>query len=150
MRCTRCHTPTRVIDSREAPDGRAVRRRRECESCDLRFTTFERIEDNFPLVVKKDGGRQEFDRAKIFLGIKKACEKRPVSVEKMEQAARDIEAKIIEPGEKEIASTAIGELVMDKLRLLDPVAYVRFASVYREFSDVKEFMDTLKSLKQKE
>ena len=147
MKCPRCDSPkVRVVDSREGADGRSVRRRRECESCAFRFTTFERIEDILPMVVKKGGQRESFDRYKVLSGLKKACEKRPVSVHDMEDVAKDVEAKLVELGEKEVSSEAIGEIVMEFLQQLDQVAYVRFASVYREFSDVSEFMETLRSL----
>lgn len=147
MKCPRCDSAkTRVVDSREGVEGRSVRRRRECESCEFRFTTFERIEDSLPMVVKKGGQRESFDRYKILSGLKKACEKRPVSVMEMEDVVKSIEAKLLESAEKEISSRAIGEMVIEKLHTLDQVAYVRFASVYREFSDVSEFMDTLRQL----
>lgn len=147
MKCPRCDSnKTRVVDSREGADGRAVRRRRECESCSFRFTTFERIEDSLPMVVKKGGQREAFDRFKILSGLKKACEKRPVSVSQMEEVVKSIEARLIESGEKEVSSNLIGELLIERLHSLDQVAYVRFASVYREFSDVNEFMDALRSL----
>ena len=147
MRCPRCDSSkTKVVDSREGVDGRSVRRRRECESCEFRYTTFERIEDSFPMIVKKGGQREEFDRYKILSGLKKACEKRPVSVEDMEAAVREIEASLLEEGAKEVSSKNIGDMVIEKLHELDQVAYVRFASVYREFSDVSEFLDTLKQL----
>lgn len=123
-----------------------MRRRRECESCQFRFTTFERIEDSLPMVVKKGGQRESFDRYKILSGLKKACEKRPVSVLEMEDVVKSIEAKLLEGGEKEISSHSIGEMVIERLHSLDQVAYVRFASVYREFSDVSEFMDALRQL----
>lgn len=147
MKCPRCDSgKTRVVDSREGVEGRSVRRRRECETCEFRFTTFERIEDSLPMVVKKGGQRESFDRYKILSGLKKACEKRPVSVMEMEDVVKSIEAKLLEGGEKEVASRIIGEMVIEKLHDLDQVAYVRFASVYREFSDVSEFMDTLRQL----
>ena len=147
MKCPRCDSQkTRVVDSREGVEGRSVRRRRECESCEFRFTTFERIEDSLPMVVKKGGQRESFDRYKILSGLKKACEKRPVSVMEMEDVVKSIEAKLLELGDKEISSRAIGEMLIEKLHTLDQVAYVRFASVYREFSDVSEFMDTLRQL----
>ena len=147
MQCPKCrHDSTRVIDSREGADGRAVRRRRECESCDYRFTTFERVEESLPLVVKKGGAREAFDRQKILNGLRKACEKRPVGIEAMEQVVRDIEAQLLETGEKEVSSQRLGEMVIERLEGLDQVAYVRFASVYREFSDVSEFMDALRTL----
>ncbi|MCC6953565.1 MAG: transcriptional repressor NrdR [Deltaproteobacteria bacterium] len=147
MNCPKCRSgETRVIDSREGADGRSVRRRRECEGCQFRFTTFERIEESLPLVVKKDGTREAFDRNKILSGLRKACEKRPVNVDQMEAVTRDIETVFIESGEKEVSSEAIGEIVIDRLQGLDQVAYIRFASVYRAFSDVSQFIDTLKSL----
>ena len=147
MKCPRCDSQkTRVVDSREGVEGRSVRRRRECESCEFRFTTFERIEDSLPMVVKKGGQRESFDRYKILSGLKKACEKRPVSVMEMEDVVKAIEAKLLESGDKEISSGAIGEMVIEKMHTLDQVAYVRFASVYREFSDVSEFMDALRQL----
>ena len=147
MRCPRCDSQkTRVVDSREGIDQRSVRRRRECESCEFRFTTFERIEDTLPMVIKKGGQRESFDRYKILSGLKKACEKRPVSVLEMEDIVKSIEARLLDHGEKEVSSQLIGEWVIEQLREVDPVAYVRFASVYREFSDVSEFMETLRSL----
>ena len=147
MKCPRCESQkTRVVDSREGVEGRSVRRRRECESCQFRFTTFERIEDSLPMVVKKGGQRESFDRYKILSGLKKACEKRPISVVEMEDVVKAIEAKLLENGDKEISSNVIGEMVIEKLHTLDQVAYVRFASVYREFSDVSEFMDALRTL----
>lgn len=147
MRCPRCESQkTRVVDSREGGDARSVRRRRECESCSFRFTTFERIEDTLPMVVKKGGQRESFDRYKILSGLKKACEKRPVSVLEMEDIVKSIEGRLLDQGEKEVSSQMIGEWVIEQLRDFDPVAYVRFASVYREFSDVSEFMETLRSL----
>lgn len=151
MHCPRCDsTKSRVIDSREGADGRSVRRRRECESCDLRYTTFERIEMSLPMVVKKNGERESFDRYKVLSGLKKACEKRPVSVMQMEDVVRSIEASLHETGEKEVSSEIIGEYVIEHLHGIDQVAYVRFASVYREFSDVSEFMETLRSLSKTE
>lgn len=147
MKCPRCDSDeTRVVDSREGGDGRSVRRRRECESCSFRFTTFERIEESMPMVIKKGGQRESFDREKILGGIKKACQKRPVSVLAMEDVVRGIETKLLESGEKEISSEYIGHLVAEKLQTLDEVAYVRFASVYRRFSDVNEFRDVLNTL----
>ena len=147
MKCPRCDSQkTRVVDSREGVDGRSVRRRRECETCGFRFTTFERIEEILPMVVKKGGQRESFDRYKILSGMKKACEKRPVSVLDLEDAVRSIETKLLDSGEKELSSGVIGELVINVLRELDQVAYVRFASVYREFSDISEFVDTLRQL----
>ncbi len=147
MKCQRCDSKkTRVVDSREGVDGRSVRRRRECESCSFRFTTFERVEESLPMVVKKGGQRESFDRYKVLTGMKHACEKRPVSVLDMEDAVKKIETALLESGDKEVSSEDIGEMVIEVLRELDQVAYVRFASVYREFSDISEFMDTLRQL----
>ena len=147
MRCPRCDNDgVRVVDSREGVDGRSVRRRRECEKCEFRFTTFERIEESLPMVVKKGGQRESFDRYKVLSGMKRACEKRPVSIIDLEEAVKEIETNLLESGEKEVSSEFIGEQVIDTLKRLDQVAYVRFASVYREFSDVREFVDTLKQL----
>jgi transcriptional repressor NrdR len=134
------------MDSRDSAEGTIIRRRRECETCKRRFTTYERVEELNPLVVKKDGRREGFDRDKLLAGLKKACEKRPVSVDQVEQLVTEIERKLQEMGEKEVASTSIGELVMSKLPALDEVAYVRFASVDRSFRDIAEFMDELKDI----
>jgi transcriptional repressor NrdR len=127
-------------------EGESIRRRRECLKCEGRFTTYERVEEVLPLVIKKDGRREPFDRLKILNGLKKACEKRPVSVDALETTVLDIERSLQEKGLKEIPSTVIGEEVMDKLHRLDEVAYVRFASVYRSFKDINEFMDELKDI----
>jgi transcriptional repressor NrdR len=150
MRCPYCgHPEDRVVDSREAQEGQATRRRRECAGCGRRFTTYERIEEILPSVVKKDGRREPFDRKKILEGLKRACQKRPVSAEQIEQIATAVERRVQEMGEKEVQSTVIGEAVMERLRALDPVAYVRFASVYRAFRDVGEFMSELEGLTRK-
>ena len=147
MRCPFCKkTENKVIDSRLSHEGHAIRRRRECLGCERRFTTYERIEDTLPLVVKKDGRRESFDREKISGGLKKAVEKRPVPAEQIEQMLDAIEQKVQEAGEKEVQSRFIGELVMKALQQIDDVAYVRFASVYRDFRDVQEFMNELKEL----
>lgn len=147
MKCPFCgHIEDKVVDSREAKEGDSIRRRRECLRCRRRFTTYEHIEDVLPVVVKKDGRREVFDRNKILSGIKKACEKRPVSMEVLEEIVSRIEKKAQESGEKEIPSSMIGEEVMRELQRLDEVAYVRFASVYREFKGINEFMDELKDL----
>ncbi|MCC6933837.1 MAG: transcriptional repressor NrdR [Deltaproteobacteria bacterium] len=147
MRCPRCDSiTTRVVDSREGVDNRSVRRRRECESCGFRYTTFERIEDSLPMVVKKSGQRESFDRYKILSGLRKACEKRPVTAEQMDDVVKSIEAQLLDSGEKEVSSKVVGEMLIDRLHALDQVAYVRFASVYREFSDISEFMDALRQL----
>lgn len=151
MRCPFCnHVEDKVVDSRLSKEGDVIRRRRECISCERRFTTYERVEGNFPMVIKKDGRRETFERQKILQGLKKACEKRPVSMSTLEESVTQIEKKIQEMGESEIPSNIIGEEVMRKLHDLDPVAYVRFASVYREFKDINEFMSELKDLLKKE
>jgi transcriptional repressor NrdR len=150
MRCPYCgHAEDKVVDSREAQDGQATRRRRECLGCARRFTTYERIEEVLPQVVKKDGRREPFDRAKIVDGVEIACQKRPVSAEQIEALVSGVERHLQELGEREIRTTVIGEAVMRGLRELDEVAYVRFASVYRAFRDVGEFMTELAGLARK-
>ncbi len=145
MRCPRCgFEDSAVVDSRG--DGSAIRRRRECESCQFRFTTYERIELSLPMVVKKDGRREGFDRNKLRAGLVRACEKTPVSMDAIDKTVESIEAQILELFAKEIPSRQIGDFLMESLKLLDKVAYVRFASVYREFSDISQFVDTLQSL----
>ncbi len=147
MKCPFCDKlEDKVIDSRTAREGEVIRRRRECLGCKRRFTTYERIEENLPMVVKKDNRREPFDRAKILAGLKKACEKRPVSIGALGAATDRIEKRIQDRGETEVASRAVGEEVMRALQELDPVAYVRFASVYREFKDIDQFMDTIRAL----
>lgn len=147
MKCPFCaHIEDKVIDSRLSQDGSATRRRRECLKCERRFTTYERVEEILPLVVKKDGRRQPFDRTKILSGIKRACEKRPIGMEEIEQTVHKLEMRFLDSGDKEIESRAIGEAVMEELKRLDEVAYVRFASVYRDFRDINEFMRELKDL----
>src|SRR6185436_17845191 len=147
MQCPMCRAPdSRVVDSRLGKEGVAIRRRRHCERCGHRFTTYERIELTLPMVVKKDGRRQPFDRARIVSGLTRACEKRPVSMDTIETLATQIERTMMERGESEITSREIGEAVMAALHELDAVAYVRFASVYREFRDVHEFMRELEDL----
>jgi len=147
MRCPYCaHLEDRVVDSREAQDGQATRRRRECLGCARRFTTYERIEEVLPQVVKKDGRREPFDRTKIVEGVATACQKRPVSAEQVQALVGSVERQLQELGEKEIRTSVIGEAVMGRLRELDEVAYVRFASVYRAFRDVGEFMTELAGL----
>lgn len=146
MHCPFCSADdTRVIDSRVVDDGSAVRRRRECEACEKRFTTFERAELRLPLVVKKDGLRQPFNAEKLRSGMTKALEKRPVSAEQLEKAVQNILRAVQEQGESEVSADAVGELVMAQLQSLDGVAYVRFASVYRDFTDVDEFVAAVKS-----
>ena len=147
MRCPYCHgAENKVLDSRESHEGAVTRRRRECLRCKRRFTTYERVEELMPLVVKKDGRREPFDREKLLLGLKKACEKRPVSIDQLEDLVGAVEGRLQELGEKEIPSSAVGGDVMRRLRELDEVAYVRFASVYRSFRDIAEFMTELKDL----
>ena len=141
MKCPFCeNSDTKVIDSRPTEEGHAIRRRRECEKCSKRFTTYEKVEEVVFMVVKKDGSRQSFDRNKILNGIIKACEKRPVAYSDMEKIAIDIERGLNNMMEKEVSSTFIGELIMEKLKELDEVAYVRFASVYRQFTDISTFI----------
>ena len=147
MKCPFCvNLEDKVIDSRTSKEGDAIRRRRECLKCGKRFTSYERVEDVVPMVVKKDGRREPFDRPKILRGLEKACEKRPVSVELLEGIVDSIEKKLINLGVKEIQSTWVGEEVMSSLRELDKVAYVRFASVYRQFKDISELMNEVKTL----
>ncbi|NTX08470.1 transcriptional repressor NrdR [Myxococcus sp. CA051A] len=147
MRCPFCQdAENKVIDSRESHEGSVIRRRRECLACKRRFTTYERVEELYPLIVKKDGRREAFDREKIVSGLKKACEKRPVSVDQLEETVVAIERLLQGMGEKEINSSVIGEEVMRRLQEMDEVAYVRFASVYRSFRDISEFMHELKDL----
>jgi transcriptional repressor NrdR len=148
MRCPYCgHLEDRVVDSREAQDGQATRRRRECMGCQRRFTTYERVEESLPSLVKKDGRRESFDRRKVVEGLRRACQKRPVSEERIAELATEVERKLAEMGEREVPSSAVGELVMERLRTEDPVAYVRFASVYRAFRDVGEFTAAVEGLK---
>lgn len=148
MKCPICgYTESKVIDSRPSEEGSSIRRRRECLSCQNRFTTYEKIETLPLLVVKKDKTRELFDKNKLLSGIIKACHKRPVTMEQMEKVASDIEAELQNSLSREISSQSIGVLVMDKLKSLDPVAYVRFASVYREFKDLDTFMRELEELR---
>jgi len=151
MFCPLCaHEETRVVDSRVVEDGAAVRRRRECEACGKRFSTYERAELRLPLVIKKDGARQSFDLEKIRSGMQKALEKRPVPADKLEQGVNAVLRAVQERGGSEIAVADLGEFVMAQLRKLDGVAYVRFASVYREFKDVDEFLTAVKTAVGKE
>lgn len=150
MKCPFCsHPDSKVVDSRPDKGGAAIRRRRECESCAKRFTTHERIEEMLPLICKKDGRREPFDRLKVVAGIKKACEKRPVSIEEIERMADRLEARLQESSEREIPASQVGEWIMKELHDTDEVAYVRFASVYRSFKDISEFMDELQELLKK-
>lgn len=147
MRCPSCGCKEdKVVDSRATAEESAVRRRRECLKCGKRFTTYEYVEEVSLLVIKKDGRREAFDRKKILAGIIRACEKRPVSVEKMESVVTQVEHSIQKKSDREVLASRIGELVMEKLKLMDDVAYVRFASVYRQFKDVGQFMVELKDI----
>ncbi|MFC1623748.1 transcriptional regulator NrdR [Candidatus Omnitrophota bacterium] len=147
MKCPFCgHKEDKVIDSRSSEEGRSIRRRRECLNCDRRFTTYENIEETSLMVIKKDGRRESFDRKKVLSGIKKACEKRPISIQHLEELADKIEYTLQSKFEKEVEAPHIGELVMELLYELDEVAYVRFASVYRQFKDINQFMKELKGI----
>lgn len=147
MKCPFCgHNEDKVIDSRSSEEGRSIRRRRECLNCKRRFTTYENIEEVNLMVIKKDGRREPFDRKKILAGIKKACEKRPISTQQLEELADKIEYTLQSKFEKEAEASQIGELVMELLYGMDEVAYVRFASVYRQFKDINQFMKELKGI----
>jgi len=151
VKCPKCHyKETKVVDSRLNNDGTSIRRRRECLKCEDRFTTYEYVEQVPLMVVKSDSRRQAFNRAKILSGIVKACEKRPISMDKMEEVTSEIERAVQKKNDREVNSKDIGELIMEKLALLDDVAYVRFASVYRQFRDVNQFVNELSHLLQKE
>jgi transcriptional repressor NrdR len=147
MNCPFCgHRQDRVVDSRESREGDVIRRRRQCLKCERRFTTYERIDEVPYIVVKKDGRREKFDRQKVLAGLLKACEKRPVPMAKLAEIVDEVEAKLAEGAEREMNTTEIGELLMERLRALDKIAYVRFASVYRDFQDVEAFLNELKHL----
>ena len=147
MKCPFCNQDnTRVVDSRPADDNTAIRRRRMCDACVKRFTTYEKVETIPLIVIKKDQNREQFDRSKIEAGVLRACHKRPVSAEQIHRLVDDVETEVFNLEEREIPSSVIGEIVMDKLKDLEAVAYVRFASVYREFKDVNTFMDELKKI----
>ncbi len=147
MRCPSCqHNSSRVVDSRPSDEGRVIRRRRECEKCGYRFTTFEKIEQRPLIVVKKEGTREEFSSEKILRGLIKACEKRPVSLKQLEEITADIEKELRSQGVSEVSSSVIGEMVMERLSKIDEVSYVRFASVYRQFKDINVFLEELKEL----
>ena len=151
MKCSYCgYIEDKVVDSRLTQEGTAIRRRRECLKCGKRFTTYEYIEDVSLMVIKKDGRREPFDRKKVLSGILKACEKRPISMEQMENMVVQIERLIQKKSDREVPSSKLGELVMEKLKALDDVAYVRFASVYRQFKDVNQFMSELKDILDKD
>ena len=147
MKCPYCGSKqNRVIDSRESKGGESIRRRRECEECQKRFTSYERVEEILYMVVKKDGRRERYDRGKILAGLLKAAEKRPIAITELEMIADEIETLLADRPEKEISTKEVGTYIMDSLRRLDKVAFVRFASVYREFKDISEFMEELKTL----
>ena len=147
MRCPFCHdAESKVLDSRESHEGAVIRRRRECLHCKKRFTTYERLEALLPLIVKKDGRRESFDRNKVLVGLQKACEKRPVSVDQLEQLVAQVEVRLQDLGEKEVPSRFLGEEIMRRLPEVDQVAYVRFASVYKSFDDIAQFMRELKTM----
>ncbi len=147
MKCPFCgHKEDKVIDSRSSEEGRSIRRRRECLKCKRRFTTYENIEETSLMVIKKDGRREPFDRKKVLAGLKKACEKRPISTQQLEDLAEKIEYTLQSKFEKEVDASQVGELLMEELYKLDEVAYVRFASVYRQFKDINQFMKELKGL----
>lgn len=147
MKCPFCgHENTRVIDSRPAEDNNSIRRRRVCDECDKRFTTYEKVETIPLIIIKKDNNRETYDRSKIEAGVLRACHKRPISAAQITQLVDEVETEIFNREEKEVPSAVIGELVMDKLKNLEAVAYVRFASVYREFKDINTFMDELKKV----
>lgn len=151
MQCPHCHhNSSRVVDSRPTDGGEAIRRRRECENCGFRFTTFERVEQTPLLVIKKNGTREEFNREKILRGLIRAAEKRPVTMEQMQQIVEQVEAKLRSIGENEVSSQSIGEHVMKLLADVDDVAYIRFASVYRQFKDMSVFMKELKEMMNRE
>jgi transcriptional repressor NrdR len=150
MKCPYCSAPdSKVVDKRVTPDQKAFRRRRECLSCSKRFTTYERVEGADLVIVKKDGNRESFDRQKLKSGITKACEKRPVPAERIDQIVDEIEMELRNKDSVEIPSSQVGELVMRRLRRIDKIAYIRFASVYREFSDPEDFEDELKKMMKK-
>lgn len=147
MKCPFCaHIEDKVVDSRESREGEVIRRRRECLHCHKRFTSYERIDQIPHMVVKKDGRRERFDRDKVLAGLLRACEKRPVAVKTLEEVVDKVESMVHESSEREVESVAVGEVLMENLRELDKVAFIRFASVYRDFKDVDQFMATLKGL----
>lgn len=147
MKCQYCgSTDSKVIDSRQAEEGNSIRRRRECESCGKRFTTYERIEQMSIMVIKKDRSREHFDREKVLKGILKSCEKRQITLDQMEDLVDSIERDLLNTMKREVSSIEIGEMVMSRLKDLDEVSYVRFASVYREFKDIDSFMEELKAM----
>jgi transcriptional repressor NrdR len=145
MRCPFCeHHDDRVVDSRTSSEGKQIRRRRECANCERRFTTYERVEEAFPRIIKSDGSREEYDRSKVREGLELACAKRPVSVDTLDEVVDTLERQLLELGEREVSSDWIGATISEQLRDLDPVAYIRFASVHRGFSEIQEFLAELK------
>ncbi|OCS88363.1 transcriptional regulator NrdR [Caryophanon tenue] len=151
MRCPACqHNGTRVVDSRPVDDNKEIRRRRECEACAFRFTTFEKIEETPLIVVKKDGSREEFSREKILRGLIRACEKRPIELATLESIVHSIENELRRLGQSEVQSEVVGEMTMERLSVIDEVAYVRFASVYRQYQDINVFITELKELRSKQ
>ena len=147
MTCPFCaHREDKVIDSRESKEGEVIRRRRECLSCGRRFTTYERSDEIPYMVIKKDGRREKFDRQKVLAGLLRACEKRPIGMAKLAEIVDEVETRLADSSDRELATTGIGELLMDRLKALDKIAYVRFASVYRDFQDVEAFLAELKAL----
>jgi len=147
MKCPFCnHLEDKVVDSRESREGDAIRRRRQCLGCERRFTTYERIDEVPYMVIKKDGRREKFDRQKVLAGLLKACEKRPVGMGKLAELVNQVEAKVVDSADREISTTEIGEMLIEALRELDKIAYVRFASVYRDFQDEQAFFNELKNL----
>jgi transcriptional repressor NrdR len=151
MKCPFCgYAEDKVVDSRESKEGESIRRRRECLKCEKRFTTYERIDEIPYMVIKKDGRREKFDRQKVLSGVLRACEKRPISMGKMEQIVNDIESYVIDSPDRERTTSEVGQMIMEQLKHLDKVAYIRFASVYRDFKDVNEFRAELESLLGKE
>jgi len=151
MKCPFCgYAEDKVVDSRESKEGESIRRRRECLKCEKRFTTYERIDEIPYMVIKKDGRREKFDRQKVLSGVLRACEKRPISMGKMEQIVNDVESYVIDSPDRERTTSEVGQMIMEQLKHLDKVAYIRFASVYRDFKDVNEFRAELESLLGKE
>ncbi len=145
MRCPFCeHHDDRVVDSRTSSEGKQIRRRRECANCERRFTTYERVEEAFPRIIKSDGNREEYDRSKVREGLELACAKRPISVDMLDDVVETVESQLLDLGKREVASGWIGAAISEQLRDLDPVAYIRFASVHRGFSEIQEFLAELK------
>ena len=149
MRCPTCgHLEDKVVDSRPSKDGLSIRRRRECQRCGGRFTSYEHIEESFPAIIKKDGTREDYDRQKVLMGLKVACKKLPISRSRIDDVVNEVERQLLEQNSREVPSEIIGQVVTDELRNLDPVAYIRFASVYREFGDIQQFLRELRELEE--